>query len=102
MKASVTNNIFNAYGVGNQWEFKLSHLQFADVTLIIGEKCWLYVRLIRAVLLLLEEVSRLKVNFDKSMLKGVNIPPTWLSEAASVLNCRTGTIHFMYMGLPIG
>ncbi|KEH41147.1 hypothetical protein MTR_1g044185 [Medicago truncatula] len=36
------------------------------------------------------------------MLTGVNIPPTWLSEAASVLNCRTGSILFMYLGLPIG
>jgi hypothetical protein len=36
------------------------------------------------------------------MLTGVNIPPTWLSEAASVLNCRNGSIPFIYLGLPIG
>ena len=36
------------------------------------------------------------------MLIGVNISPTWLSEAASVLNCRTESIPFMYLGLPIG
>jgi len=54
------------------------------------------------VLLLLEEMSGLKVNFNKSMLTCVNIPPTWLSEAASILNCRTGFIPFMYLGLPIG
>ena len=59
-------------------------------------------RTIRVVLLLLEEMSGLKVNFNKSMLTGVNIPPTWLSEAASVLNCRTGTIPFLYLGMPIG
>ena len=53
-------------------------------------------------LLLLEEVSRLKVNFNKSMLTGVNIRPTWLSKAALVLNCKIGTIPFMYLGLPIG
>jgi len=102
MKALVTNNLFHAYGVGRQGEVKLSHLQFADDTLIIGEKCWLNVCSIRAVLLLLEEVSGLKVNFNKSMLTGVNIPPTWLSKVALVLNCRTGTISFMHLGLPIG
>ena len=102
MKASVSNNLFRTYGVGMQGEVKLSHLQFADDTLIIGEKCWLNVRTIRAVLLLLEEVSGLKVNFNKSMLTGVNIPSTWLSEAASVLNCRTGTVPFLYLGMPIG
>ena len=60
------------------------------------------VRTIQAVLLLLEQVHGLKVNFNKSMLTGVNIPPTWLSEAASVLNSRTGTIPFLYLGLPVG
>ena len=59
-------------------------------------------RSIRAVLLLLQEVSGLKVNFYKSMLTSVNIPPTWLAEVASVLNCRTGSIPFVYLGLPIG
>jgi len=101
MKALVTNNLFQAYGVGRQGEVKLSHLQFVDGTIIIGETCWLNVRSIHVVLLLLEEVSGLKVNFYKSMLTVVNIPPTWLSEAASVLNCRTGSIPFLYLGLPI-
>ena len=81
---------------------QLSHPQFADDTLIIGNKSLLNVRSIRAVLLLLEGVSGLKVNFNKSMLIGVNIPNTWLSEAASVLNCRIGTTPFVYLGLPIG
>jgi len=60
------------------------------------------VRTIRAVLLLLKEISGLKVNFNKSMLTGVNNSPTWLLEAASVLSCRTGLIPFMYLGLLIG
>ena len=102
MKAAVANNMFKVYGVRMGGAVKLSHLQFADDTLIIGEKCWLNVRSIWAVLLLLEEVSGLKVNFNKSMLTGVNIPSTWLSEAASVLNCRTGTIPFVYLRLLIG
>jgi hypothetical protein len=102
MKAAVDNNLFQPYSVGKEGAVKLSHLQFADDTLIIGNKSWLNVRSIRAVLLLLEEVSGLKVNFNKSMLTGVNISSTWLSEAASVLNCRTGTIPFVYLGLPIG
>ncbi|KEH37467.1 hypothetical protein MTR_2g038700 [Medicago truncatula] len=36
------------------------------------------------------------------MLTGVNISSSWLSEAAAVLNCKTGLIPFMYLGLPIG
>jgi len=53
-------------------------------------------------LLLFEEISGLKVNFNKSMLTGVNIPDTWLSEAALVMNCCRGSIPFVYLGLPIG
>jgi len=102
MKALVSNNLFQPFRVGRHGDVRLSRLQFADDTIIIGDKCWLNVRTIRAVLLLLEEVSGLKVNFYKSMLTGVNISPTWLSEAASVLNCRFGSIPFMYLGLPIG
>ena len=34
------------------------------------------------------------------MLTGVNVPLSWFSEAASVLNCRTSTIPFVYLGLP--
>ena len=101
MKAAVSNNIFQPYGVGAQREVWLSHLQFADDTLVLGEKSWLNVRTIRAVLLILEELSGLKVNFNKSMLTGVNIFTSWLSKAAAILNCRTGLIPFVYLGMPI-
>jgi mannosylglycoprotein endo-beta-mannosidase len=47
-------------------------------------------------------MSGLKVNFNKSMLLGVNIFDSWLHEAASVLRCRVGNVHFLYLGLPIG
>ena len=102
MFATVGAHLFKGYGVGPVNEARLTHLQFADDTLIIGEKSWLNVRSMRAVLLLFEEVSGLKVNFQKSMLTGVNISDSWLTEAASVMNCRRGTIPFVYLGLPIG
>jgi len=102
MQALVGADLFCGYGVGRLGEVRLSHLQFEDDTLIIGEKSWLNVRSMRAVLLLFEEVSELKVNFHKSLLTGVNVSDTWLSKAASVMNCRTGSITFVYLGLPIG
>ena len=71
-------------------------------TLINDEKSWSNVRSMRAVLLLFEEVSGLKVNFHKSMLTGVNIFDSWLTEAAMVMNCHRGAIPFVYLGLPIG
>jgi hypothetical protein len=102
MKVVVGAHLFNGFPVGRLGEVSLTHLQFADDTLIIGEKSWLHVRSMRAVLLLFEEVSGLKVNFHKSMLTGVNIPNSWLSATASMMNCQRGLIPFVYLGLPIG
>jgi len=102
MQAMVGAELFKGYGVGHLGDVRLTHLQFADDTIIIGEKSWQNVRTMRALLLLFEEIAGLKVNFNKSMLTGVNISESWLSEAASVMNCRRGTIPFVYLGLPIG
>jgi len=80
------------------WE----NLQFADDTLLLGVKSWANVRALRAVLLLFEAMSGLKVNFNKSMLVGVNISDSWLVEAATILNCKVGKVPFLYLGLSIG
>ncbi|CAJ2647682.1 unnamed protein product [Trifolium pratense] len=72
--------------------------KFADDTLLMGAKSWANVRALRALLVM----SVLKVNFNKSMLVGVNIPESWLYEASSALCCKVGKIPFIYLGLPIG
>ena len=101
MKSLVGVHLFRGYHVGQQNEVQLTSLQFADDTSIIGEKSWLNVRSIRVVLLLFEVVSGLMVNFHKSILRGENVSDSWWTETASVTNCRTGTIPFMYLGFPI-
>ena len=45
----------------------VSHLQFVDNTLILGEKSWANVRAMRVVLIFFfEALSGLKVNFSKN------------------------------------
>ena len=90
--------LFHGYGVGLGEEVRLIHLQFADDTLIIGEKSWRNVRSMRAVLLLFEEISRLKVNFNKSMLIDLNVNESWLAEMSVVMNCRKGVYSFCVLG----
>ncbi|GAU25950.1 hypothetical protein TSUD_16880 [Trifolium subterraneum] len=65
MSAMVSNNMFTPYGLGPQNEVQVSHLQFADDTLLVGVKNWANVRALKAVLVLFESVSGLKVNFHK-------------------------------------
>ncbi|PNX67306.1 ribonuclease H, partial [Trifolium pratense] len=101
MEAMVERNLFTGYSVGSIVLVSVSHLQFADDTLLMGTKSWANVHALRVVPVLFETMSGLKVNFNKSMLVGVNIPATWLGEAASALSCRVGKIPFLYLGLPI-
>jgi hypothetical protein len=85
MESLAINNLFSGYQIGRSEPVVVSHLQFVDDTLILGEKSWANVRVMRVVLLLFESLSGLKVNFSKSQLVGVNVAESWLSEAATVL-----------------
>jgi hypothetical protein len=102
MQALVEHQLFSGYSFGMQNTVFVSHLQFADDTLLIGTKSWANVRALRAVLVLFESMSGLKVNFNKSMLVGVNIDDSWLRAAATALHCKVGKVPFLYLGLPIG
>jgi len=73
MEAMIANNLLNGYKVGSHDPVVVSHLQFADDTLILCEKSWANIRAMCAILLLFEELSGLKVNFSKSLLVGVNV-----------------------------
>ncbi|XP_045830878.1 uncharacterized protein LOC123922177 [Trifolium pratense] len=80
MEAMVERDLFTGYSVGEIAPVSVSHLQFADDTLLMGTKCWANVRALRAVLVLFESMSGLRVNFHKSLLVGVNIPDSWLGR----------------------
>ncbi|GAU40363.1 hypothetical protein TSUD_319750 [Trifolium subterraneum] len=102
METAVARNLFTGYTFGERNPVSVSHLQFADDTLLLGAKSWANIRALRVVLVLFETMSGLKVNFHKNMLVGVNIPDSWLGEAASALCCKVGKIPFVYLSLPIG
>ena len=102
MNALVEAGLFSNYKVGANNLLSITNLQFADDTLLIGDRSWANIRALKALLLLFEATSGLKVNFHKSMLVSVNIHDSWLAEAASVLNCKLGKLPFLYLRLPIG
>lgn len=81
---------------------RFSHLQYADDTMILCEKRLTNIRIIKAILLLFESMSRLKVIFQKCTIVGINIPQSWITEALNVLHCKVGVLPFIYLGLPIG
>lgn len=88
-------------GVEVDTSFVLSHLQYADDTLLIGKATFDNLWVIKAVLRSFELVSRLKVNFFKSCLFGLNVGDQFLSAGASFLCCLRDQLPFLYLGLPI-
>jgi hypothetical protein len=80
----------------------ISHLQYAEDTLCIGEASVSNLWALKEILRGFEMASGLKVNFWKSDLMGINVSLTFLESACIFLNCRLGTLPFKYLGLPIG
>ena len=102
MESLSPNHYFTGYKFGVCDPIVVSHLQIADDTSILGDKSWANIRAMFSSLLLFEAMSGLKVNFFKSQLVGVNVSASWLAEAAVVLNCKVGSMPFVYLGMPIG
>jgi len=73
----INNNIFSGYKADRLGNFSISHLQFANDTLILGEKIWADVWAMRVVLHIFAAMHGLKVNFHKSELVGVNVNRSW-------------------------
>ena len=80
-------------------EVKVSHLQFADNTVIFCEYDKREVITIKRILRYFELISGLKINFSKSMLVGVNTSVSELQECAKLLKCKSGELPFSYLGL---
>lgn len=100
VKKVVSIGRFKGFRVGFS-DVVISHLQYADGTLLIREACHENLWVMKTVLRCFELVSGLKVNFFKSSLLGVNVSSTFLSTGADFLNCKVGKVPFCYLGLPV-
>ncbi|GLT59681.1 hypothetical protein SLA2020_324880 [Shorea laevis] len=83
-------------------ELRISHLQFADDTILISEASEENAWAMKCVMRCFELISGLKVNFDKSWLYGMNVDSEYLGAMASIMNCSVGSIPFKYLGVPVG
>lgn len=83
-------------------ELEVTHLQYADDTLLIGEPTIQNLWTMKAVLRCFELASGLKVNFYKISIVGVNVCPRFLAMAEKFLHCKIGILPFKYLGLPVG
>ncbi|GAU28852.1 hypothetical protein TSUD_21890 [Trifolium subterraneum] len=101
MRSAVEKNLFKGFRVGSEG-LVVSHLQYADDTLCIGEASMENLWTLKALLRGFELTSGLKVNFWKSCLIGVNVSDHFMTMACRFLNCKQGMVPFSYLGLPVG
>lgn len=83
----------------------ITHLQFADDTLLMVDAKIEEVENLKVILMCFEAVTGLKVNLAKSSLMVISKEAVDMdlgSQAASVLGCSIGTLPFSYLGLPLG
>ncbi|GJX06281.1 putative RNA-directed DNA polymerase, eukaryota, reverse transcriptase zinc-binding domain protein, partial [Tanacetum coccineum] len=80
----------------------VSHLQYADDTIFFGEWNKENAKALMCILKCFEEVSGLRVNYNKSKLYGVGVNDVDLRDMARWMGCGVGEFPFMYLGLPIG
>lgn len=51
---------------------------------------------------LFEWCSSQKVNWEKSALYGANVDEASLNSTTAWINCKAGSVPFIYLGLPLG
>ena len=83
-------------------EVEVCVLQFADETLFMCEDFYNNIFSIKAILRGYEITSRLKINFHKSKLVGINVERSSLVFYASSLNCTLMRVPFKYLGVVVG
>ncbi|XP_071728393.1 uncharacterized protein [Rutidosis leptorrhynchoides] len=100
-KAACEKGLFKGIEVGSD-KVPISHLQYVDDTIFIGEWSHANIHSLQNLLKCFELASGLKVYFQKSCLYGVGVEVGEVNLVASRVGCQVGVFPFTYLGLPIG
>lgn len=83
-------------------DLRITHLQFADDTILFCEAEWEKVLNIKRILRSFEIMSGLQVNYHKSVVCGVGIHSDICQEFASKLHYLYQTLPLKYLEMPLG
>ena len=79
----------------------LTHLQYADDTIIFIGNSDLNVRNLKFILYCFEAMSGMKINYDKSEIFSVGVELAEQSRIAAIFGCKIGKFPMTYLGLPV-
>lgn len=98
LEKAVEEGLIRGFTVGHA---QISHLLFADDTLILCDANDEQLRNLRRLLLCFEAVSGLRINLGKSEAIPVGEVAN-VDELADILGCRVAHMPISYLGLPLG
>ncbi|OIT06900.1 clip-associated protein [Nicotiana attenuata] len=103
LKTAHYNGWIKGFNVANNQDERLeiTHLQYADDTLIFCGTEESQVKYLRIILILFEAVSGLHINWRKSQIFPVNEVPN-IQMLANILGGEIGTTPTIYLGMPLG
>ncbi|XP_057734559.1 uncharacterized mitochondrial protein AtMg01250-like [Arachis stenosperma] len=81
---------------------ELSHLQFADDTILFYPLEEEIVRNYKRLLRCFEVMSGLSINFDKSRLIPVNYSQEWIGQMCKLLGCQAANLLVKYLDINLG
>jgi hypothetical protein len=101
--SSVERGFLSGFSVGsrNNEALSVSHLLFADDTLIFCEPNVKHFRDLRCLFLCFEAVSGLKINLSKSEIVPIGDVGD-VRGLASILGCGVASLPMKYLGFPLG
>ena len=98
MRKAVQEGLIGGFTVANL-PLQVSHLQFANDTLIFCDASEEHVKNVKAILLCFEAVSGLKINFKSELIR-IRVGDSFLSRCADLLGCKVESLPASYLGLP--
>jgi hypothetical protein len=103
MDRAIRGGLFSGFMVGSpqNQQVLISHLLFADDTLIFCDADLSQLAHLRSVFLWFEAVSGLRINLGKSEMVPVGEVSN-LEELALILGCKVAPLPMKYLGLPLG
>lgn len=103
LSSFIDRGFLSGFSMGSRLteEVIISHLLFADDTLVFCEANHDHLRFLRVVLLCFEAVSGLKINLAKSVLVPVGVVDN-VDELAGIMECGVSSLPLKYLGLPLG